>query len=104
VKRLSPGPWRHRESRVDVAAVAGVAVGISAAEAIVTQAAGGAAIAVIGLAVMVVTLRRPNPWLATTKDLTTLALSDGISTHAFPLRVDLERDANGAKRRPCSTA
>jgi len=105
VTRFSPGLGGHRELRVDVAAprrprrhrsrrcrqarqvwstsrapwytaVAGVAAGGSAAVAILTQATAAAAIAVIGLAVMVVTLRRPNPWLATTKDLTTLSLSD----------------------------
>jgi hypothetical protein len=76
VKWVSSGPGGRRELRVDVAAVAGVAAGSSAAVAILTQSTAAAAIAVIGLAVMVVTLRRPNPWLATTKDLTTLSLSD----------------------------
>lgn len=76
VMRFSPGLGSHRELRVDVAAVAGVAAGSGAAVAILTQASAAAAIAVIGLALTVVTLRRPNPWLGTPNDLTTLSLSD----------------------------
>ena len=44
--------------RLSLAAVAGIAAGGSAAVAILTEATPAAAVAVIGLAVMVVTLRR----------------------------------------------
>ena len=60
----------------DIATVAGLAAGSSAAVAILTQATAAAALAGIGLAVMLVTLRGPNPWLVTPDDLTTLSLSD----------------------------
>jgi hypothetical protein len=93
--RFSPGRGGHRELRVDVAAVAGVAAGSSAAVAILTQAAGAAVIAVIGLAVMVVTLRRPNPWLATTKDLSTVSLSDDDLDACFAAAL---RSGTGRKR------
>jgi hypothetical protein len=75
--RLSPRFGGHRELRVGVAAVAGVAAGGSAAAAILFQAPVAAVLAVIGLAVMVVTLRRPSPWLTTANDLTlSLAFDD----------------------------
>jgi hypothetical protein len=74
--RISPGLRSHPELWVGVAALAGVVAGVSAAVTILTHASAAAAIAVIGLAVMVVTLRQPSPWLARAKDLTTLSLSD----------------------------
>ncbi len=76
VMRLSPGLTGRREVRVSFAAIAGIAAGGSAAVAILTQAIPAVAVAVIGLAVMVGTLRRQNPWLATKSDLTTLSISD----------------------------
>jgi hypothetical protein len=74
--RLSPGLGSHRELWVGVTAVAAVVAGVSAAVAILTDSSAPAAIAVVGLAVMVVSLRRPSPWLARANDLTTLSLSD----------------------------
>lgn len=76
VTRFSSGLVRRRTFRVDVAAVAGAAAGCFAALAILTASTVAAAIAAIGLAVVVVTLRQPSPWLTTTNDLTTLSLSD----------------------------
>ena len=74
--RHAPGLGSHLELPVDVAAMAAVVAGVSAAVAILTDASVAALIAVVGLAVMVVTMRRPSPWLATPNDLTRLALSD----------------------------
>jgi hypothetical protein len=76
VVRLAPGLSRHLEFPVDVAALAAVVAGVSAAVAILTDASVATVIAVIGLVVMVVTMRRPSPWLATPNDLTRLALSN----------------------------
>ena len=76
VVRLAPGLSSHLELPVDVAALAAVVAGVSAAVAILTDASVAALIAVIGLALMVVTMRRPSPWLATPNDLTGLALSN----------------------------
>ena len=76
VVRLAPGLSSHLGLPVDVAALAAVGAGVSAAVAILTDASVAALIAVVGLAVMVVTMRRPSPWLATPNDLTRLALSD----------------------------
>ncbi len=74
--RFSPGLGSHRELWVDVSAVAAVVAGVCAAVAILTDSSPAAAIAIIGLAVVVVTLRQPSPWLTTANDLTTLSLSD----------------------------
>jgi hypothetical protein len=74
--RFSRGLGSHLELRVDVAAIAAVVAGGSAAVAILTGAIAAVPIAVIGLAVMLATLREPSPWLTTSNDLTTLSLSD----------------------------
>jgi hypothetical protein len=76
VARVSPGLSSYLEPSVDVAALAAIVAGVSAALAILTDASVAVLIAVIGLATMVVTMRSPSPWLATPNDLTRLALSD----------------------------
>jgi hypothetical protein len=73
--RLSPGLVGQRELWVAVTAIAAVVAGVSAAVAILTDSSAPVAIAIVGLAVMVVSRRRPSPWLARANDLTTLSLS-----------------------------
>jgi len=70
--RLSPGLVGQRELWVGVTATAAVVAGVSAAVAILTDSSPPAAIAIVGLAVMAVSRRRPSPWLARSDDLTTL--------------------------------
>jgi hypothetical protein len=76
--RFSNGFGGHRAAPVGIAAVAGVAAGGSAAAAILSQATIAAVIAVIGLAVMLVTLRRPSPWLTTANDLALSLVFDDL--------------------------
>jgi hypothetical protein len=97
--RFSPRLGGHRELHVDVAAFAAVAVGVGAALAILTQAIAAAAVAVIGIAAMVVTLRRPSPWLATANDLTLSLVFDDLDAcfaeacHAGTARKGSETEA-----------
>jgi hypothetical protein len=65
----------QRELWVGVTAIAAVVAGVSAAVAILTDSTAPVPIAIVGLAVMVVSRRRPSPWLARANDLTTLSLS-----------------------------
>lgn len=76
VLTLSPGFRSRRDIRVSLAAIAGIAAGCSAAVAILTGATAAVGVAVMGVLVMVITLRRRNPWLSTKDDLTNLSISD----------------------------
>jgi hypothetical protein len=73
--RLSPGLVTQRELWVGVTAIAALVAGVSAAVAILTDSSAPAAIAIVGLAVMVVSRRQPSPWLERANDLTALSLS-----------------------------
>jgi UDP-2,3-diacylglucosamine pyrophosphatase LpxH len=97
VLRLSRRLGSHRELRVDLATFAAVVAGGSAAVAILNQATAAVAIALIGLAVTVVTVRQRSPWLRTANDLTSLSLSDDDLDACFSVACRVGRGQNGSK-------
>jgi UDP-2,3-diacylglucosamine pyrophosphatase LpxH len=100
VLRLSRRLGSHHELRVDLATFAAVVAGGSAAVAILNQATAAVAIALIGLAVTVVTVRQPSPWLTTANDLDHSAEPDGRErTTSCRLRsTGLYREATVSRR------